>query len=205
MNFFEDFPKPEHVEQGKNVKFVPPPWVGPPQDELPTVMHIGQFLHRSPNLVLLVKSAEIYTTGCSFDLAWIIRRVDESDEEWTMLHASVFQHGPGMGPTSEDRQLLLGVQLPDGGSARTGIFARSSFLNLKDQPEAPTLAFRGGGGSGNDGEVSASGNLWLWPLPADGDIRLLAQWKGLGVEECSIVIDGTQLSAAAVSVQSLWQ
>lgn len=52
MNFFEDFPKPEPVERPKSVKFVPPPWAGPPQDELPpTVMHIGQFLHRSPNLV----------------------------------------------------------------------------------------------------------------------------------------------------------
>ncbi|WP_420178790.1 hypothetical protein [Paenarthrobacter sp. TA1.8] len=205
MNFFEDFPKPEPVERPKSVKFVPPPWAGPSQDELPTVMHIGQFLHRSPNLVLMVKSADVFRTGCLFEVSWIIRRHEENDEEWSILHSSVFQHGPVRGPSSEDLQLLFGVELPDGTKARTTVFGMGSFLDPNNQPEAPVLSFRGGGGGGGDDELSSSGNLWLWPLPADGDIRLLAQWKGLGVEECSIVIDGSQLSAAAAGVQSLWR
>lgn len=204
MNFFDDFPKPDPMERAKNAKFVPPPWVGPPQDELPAVLHIGQFLYRSPTRVLTVKSADVYTTGCSFQLAWIIRRGEESEEEWTALHASVFQHGPGMGPTSADLQLLLGVQLPDGTRARTGIFGWGRPVDLDKEPEAPALTFRGGGGSSNDDEVSASGNLWLWPLPADGELRLLAQWKGLGIGECSVAIDGSNFSSAAARALNLW-
>ncbi|UKA48965.1 hypothetical protein LFT48_16190 [Arthrobacter sp. FW305-123] len=109
-----------------------------------------------------------------------------------------------MGPTSADVQLLFGVQLPDHTSARTGIFGWGALMNHQHQPKAPALTFRGGGGSGNDDEVSASGNLWLWPLPPDGEIRLLAQWKGLGIEECSITIDGRNFSAAAARAQNFW-
>jgi len=204
VNFFDDFPKPEPMERPRNVKFVQPPWLGPPQDELPVVLNIGQFLHRSSTRVLAVKSVEVYSTGCSFQLGWVIRHGEESYEEWTTLHASVFQHGPGMGPTSADLQLLFGVQLADGTSARTGIYGWGVPMNHDKQPEAPALTFRGGGGSGNDDEVSASGNLWLWPLPADGELRLLAQWKGLDIDECSIAFDGSNFSQAAADAQNFW-
>jgi len=43
------------------------------------------------------------------------------------------------------------------------MLARGGTPDLNDQPEAPFLTFRGGGGSEN--EVSASGGLWLWQLP----------------------------------------
>lgn len=204
MNFFDDFPKLELAERPRNAKFVPPPWAGPPQDELPTVLNVAKFLHRSPNLALVVKSAEVFSTGCLFEVAWIIRRNERNDEEWSTLHSSVFQHGPVRGPSGTDLQLLFGVELPDGTRARTSVFGMGAFRDPNKQPEAPALSFRGGGGSGGDDELSSSGKLWLWPLPPDGEIRLLAQWKGLGIDESSIVIDASQFSAAAAGAQNFW-
>ncbi|MGJ3189247.1 hypothetical protein [Paenarthrobacter sp. FR1] len=204
MNFFDDFPAPEAVQPVRGARFVPPPWVGAPDHELPTVVHIGQFLHNSPTLMLAVRSASVFSVGCMFDLVWIIRRADEDNVEWATLHATIFQHGPNMGPHSADRQLLFGVQLPDGKRARTGLQDMGAHMNPTQQPEPPTLTFRGGGGSGGDDEVSASGNLWLWPLPDDGEVRLVAQWKALGMEEAFIVLDGAQLRAAAARAQPFW-
>ncbi len=97
MNFFEDFPKPEPVERPKSVKFVPPPWAGPPQDELPHSDAHRAVSAPQPQPRLMVKSAEVFRTGCLFEVSWIIRRHEENDEEWSILHSSVFQHGPVRG------------------------------------------------------------------------------------------------------------
>jgi hypothetical protein len=62
----------------------------------------------------------------------------------------------------------------------------------------------GGGGSGNDDELFSSIKFWLWPLPVDGDTRLVAQWQDLGMQEESVSLAGDQLRMAAASVQKYW-
>lgn len=73
-------------------------------------------------------------------------------------------------------------------------------------PTTPVLCLQNRGGGGGDDELTASGSLWLWPLPSagDGDLRLVAQWKDVGMGESSITLNGDQLRKAAAGVEKYW-
>jgi hypothetical protein len=101
--------------------------------------------------------------------------------------------------------LLFGVQLADGTKARADSMMHSRYPpGSAAQPDPPVLIQQGNGGNGGDDEMAGRGSLWLWPLPPDGDFRLVAQWAELGMPESSITIDGGQLRAAASSAQKYW-
>ncbi|MBT2512858.1 hypothetical protein [Arthrobacter sp. ISL-30] len=205
MTFFQDIPVPPHPPRGRAVRYVPPPWAGAPLYELPVVLHIGQFLHRSPTMVMAVKSADVYSTGCSFDVSWTLRREEQSDEEWVELNDVFFRPGPGPRRGSgADSVLLFGAQFPDGSKASTGFHGMQGFFEGTEQPDPPVLLLRGSGGNGAEDELAGSGQIWLWPLPPEGELRLVAQWKDFGLEECSIMLDGGQLRDATAGVQQYW-
>lgn len=207
MTFFEDFPVPSPPPRDRATKYVPPPWVGAPAHELPVVVNIGQFLHRSSTRILAVKSTQVFSTGCLFDLTWNIRRAEETYEEWAVTSEAFFQHDsrPRTGQNFADALLLFGVQLADGSRASTAsLHGRSPSLDRDVQPESPVLAFQGQGGGGGDDELAGRGTLWLWPLPQGRDLRLVAQWKQLGIEESSIVLDAGSLLTAAAGAQQFW-
>lgn len=206
MTFFQDIPVPP-PPRGRAVRYVPPPWAGAPLYELPAVVHIGQFLHRSPTMVMAIKSADVFSTGCSFDLAWTIRRGQQDDEEWAGLNEFFFRPVPGPGyrrGPGADSMLLFGAQLPDGSKTSTGSHGPHGFFEGADQPAPPVLLLRGNGGSGAEDEFAGSGQIWLWPLPPSGELRLVAQWKDFGLEECSVMLDGGRLREAAAGVQPYW-
>jgi hypothetical protein len=170
-------------------------------------VHIGQFLHRSPTLMMAIKSASVFSTGCIFEVSWIFRRSDEDDEKWAALNATFFRGGPRLrgGTVSLDSVLLFGVQLADGAKASTGSGVMQGIpSDPARQPKAPVFDFRGTGGNGGDDEMAGSGSLWLWPLPPPGDLRLLAQWKDFGMEESALVLDGGKLRDVAAGVQVFW-
>ncbi|MHC6228415.1 hypothetical protein ACX5I6_01210 [Arthrobacter sp. MMS24-T111] len=72
------------------------------------------------------------------------------------------------------------------------------------RPESPVLYLQNRGGGGGGDELAGSGTIWLWPLPPAGDLRLVAQWTGMGIPESSITLDGTQLREAAAGAQKYW-
>ncbi|WP_050053596.1 hypothetical protein [Pseudarthrobacter siccitolerans] len=205
MTFFQSFPVPPLPPQPRSTRYVPPPWVAPPAHELPAVVHVGKFLHRSPSIVVGVKSAEVFSTGCSFSLSWLCRRVDQNDEDWTDLQEHFHHSGMGFRQgRSQQTSLMFGVQFPNGSKASTAYQGPHSLRGIGQDPEPPTLALNNGGGSGGDDELSGTGTIWLWPLPPAGEIRLLAQWIALGMPESSVVVDGTQLREAAAATQKYW-
>ncbi|TNB75225.1 hypothetical protein FHJ30_04295 [Arthrobacter sp. BB-1] len=205
MTFFQDFPIPPSGPRPATPRFVPPPWASPPAYELPVVVHLGSFLHHSPEMVMAVKSAEVFSTGCSFSLSWIIRRGEEDEDDWADKHALFFQPGMhlrrGTVPLSG---LMFGVQFADGSKASTGARGPHGFMGSDDEPEPPTLVLNNGGGGGGPDELAGSGTLWLWPLPPAGNLRLVAQWIDFGMEESSVTLDGGQLRQAAEGVQRFW-
>lgn len=204
MTFFQDFPVPPVPPRGRAVRYVPPVWAGAPQYELPAVLHVGQFLHQSPTMVMAIKSVDVFSTGCSFDVSWTIRRGEQTDAEWADLNDVFFRSGPGAGRGSGAASMLLfGAAFPDGSKASTGAHPHGIFEGT-EQPAPPVLLFRSGGGNGGDDEFAGSGTLWLWPLPPAGELRLVAQWKDFGLAECSIVLDGAQLRDGTSGVQSFW-
>ncbi|VXC19300.1 conserved hypothetical protein [Arthrobacter sp. 9AX] len=205
MTFFRDFPVPELPPRPRTPKPIRPEWSGAPDDELPAVVHLGQFLYRSSNRVLAIRSAQIYSTGCTLDVAWFIRRADESDQDWAALNAAFFSHGHDPRHAASGTGLLFGVEFSDGSRASTAVMHMP--VGPHDpayQPTSPVLYLQNRGGGGGDDELSGSGFLWLWPLPSAGDLRLVAQWTDMGMSEGSIMLDGKRLRETAAGAEKYW-
>ena len=206
MTFFQDFPVPPLPPRPRSQRYVPPPWAAAPPYELPAVVQISTFACRTPEMVVAVKSAEVYSTGCVFSLSWLFRRGGQSDEDWDDLQHLFFQ--PRMGirrGSGRQTGLMFGVQFPDGSKASTGTLGPHGLMAGGQEPEPPILALNNGGGSGGEDEFSGTGTLWLWPLPPAGGLRLVAQWTDFGFEETSIMLDGGLLRDAASGTQQYWQ
>lgn len=205
MTFFQDFPVPPLPPRPRSQRYVPPPWAAAPAYELPAVVQIGTFLSRTPEIVVAVKSADVYSTGCVFGVSWLIRRGSQSDEDWADLQHLFFQPGRGIRRgTGRQTGLMFGVQFPDGSKASTGALEPQVFMDREQQPEPPILALNNGGGGGGEDELAGTGTLWLWPLPPAGDLRLVAQWTDFGLAETSIMLDGGRLRNAASGSQQYW-
>ena len=205
MTFFQDFPVPPLPPRPRNARHVPPPWVAAPAYEVPGVVHLGRFVSRTPSIVVALKSADVFSTGCLFNLSWVFRRADQTEDDWAELQHLFFHQGRGFrGGSGRQSGLLFGVEFPDGSKASTGSQLPYGLMEPGTNPEPPVLALNGGGGGGGDEEFSGSGTLWLWPLPPDGDLRLVCQWTDFGLEETSLMLDGGTLRQAAASVQPYW-
>ena len=205
MTFFQDFPVPPLPPRPRSQRYVPPPWAAAPAYELPAVVQIGTFLSRTPEMVVAVKSADVYSTGCVFGVSWLIRRGSQSDEDWADLQHLFFQPGRGIRRgTGRQTGLMFGVQFPDGSKASTGALGPQVFMDREQQPEPPTLSLNNGGGGGGEDELAGTGTLWLRPLPPAEDLRLVAQWTDFGLAETSIMLDGGRLRDAASGSQQYW-
>lgn len=200
MNFFDGVPTPP--QRPRMPRHVPPVWAAPPSDELPAVVSVGCFLQRTPRLVMAVKSAEVFTTGCVIELVWTVRRGSETDAEWAAVTEQCFNR-PGFrrGAAGDGGGLRFGVGYPDGQKAT--VDGMRPWGPEETAPDGPVLMpAGGGGGAGSDEEASCSAKFWVWPLPSDGDLRVVAQWPDRGMGECSVPIGG--LSAAAGKIQKYW-
>lgn len=156
-------------------------------------------------MVVALRSGDVYSTGCSFSLSWLFRRGDQTDEDWSSLQHLFFHPGMGIRPgRGQHSGLMFGVQFPDGSRASTGSQGPHGLMDIGQQPTPPVLALNNSGGSGADDEFLGKGRLWMWPLPPAGDLRLVAQWLDLGMEETSITVDGGQLRDATTGAQQFW-
>jgi hypothetical protein len=203
VSFFDDVPEPPDMP--RQPLHVPPVWAGPPSDELPGVVPMGQFYCRSAQVVMAAKSVQVFSTGCLFEVAWSIRRGSETDREWSSIADRCFNRGQYRPDSDIGRggALRFGVLFPDGPKATTSQLHTG--FDVTDDVSGPVLMMAGGGGGvGSDDEVSLSVNFWLWPLPLDGDTRVVAQRDDMGMKEESIIVTGEELRTAATKVQKYW-
>lgn len=202
MSFFDDLPAPP--ERPRQPKFVVPPWAAPPSDELPAVVPLGLFLQRSQRMVMAVKCAEVYSTGCVLELLWTIRRGTESDAEWGSLTERCFNRPSNRYGTQGGGGFRFGVAYADGRKASADEWPHWGIEGADPGP-GPVLTTAGGGsGSGSDDEVTSSAKFWLWPLPTAGELRIVAQWADVGMDQESIVVSGDVFASAAELVQPYW-
>lgn len=195
MTFFDDLPEPP--QRPRQPQPLRPGWSGPPSNELPGVVHVGEFVHNSPTTVIALKSVEVYSTGCLLELVWSVRRSDESDREWRDVMEESFSRPALPGA-------MVGVALPDGRKAIAS-YPNAEMFDGTDDVTGPVLTNIGGGGSsGNDETVQGSANYWLWPLPVEGDSKLVAKWEELGMPEGSLVVSGEKLSDALGKIRKYW-
>jgi hypothetical protein len=201
MTFFQDLPTPP--ERPRPARHVMPVWMGPPANELPVVIHVGKFLHRAPGLVMAIKSVEVFSTGCGTHVIWTIRRTDETNQQWAAAHERFFrQPPPGSGFHGDPGSgLLFGVAFPDGRKT-TSAHIHPGMFDGNEPVTGPVLMVNGEGGAGGEDELTGSARLWVWPLPENGGLRLVAQWKEAGMQEASIILGGDQIAEAARDVQA---
>lgn len=203
MSFFDDLPTPP--QRPRMPKHVPPVWAAPPSDELPAVVSVGEFLQRTPRLVMAVKSVEVFSAGCVIELVWTVRREDETDSEWALVteqcfNRPAFRHGI---PVGGDGGLRFGVAYPDGRKATED--GMRPWESEETGPDGPVLTpASGGGGGGSDEELSYSAKFWVWPLPSGGDLRVVARWPDRGMDERSVPVSGEALAAAAGEIRNYW-
>ncbi|MFJ5954559.1 hypothetical protein ACIQC5_01225 [Paenarthrobacter sp. NPDC092416] len=195
MSFFDDLPEP--AQRPRQPQPLRPGWAGPPSDELPGVVHIGEFVHSGPQLVMAVKLVEVYSTGCALELTWSVRRTNETEREWRHVMEQTFSRPGSPGA-------MVGVGFPDGRRA-VASYPSPQMFDGTDDVSGPVLTMiGGGGGSGSDEQVQGSAKYWLWPLPLEGDSELVAKWDELGMSESSLRISGADLSEALGKVRKYW-
>lgn len=200
MTFFDDLPEPP--QRPRQPQPLRPGWSGPPSDELPGVVHIGEFVYNSRQIVMALKLVEVYSTGCTLDLVWSVRRGDESDREWREVMDQTFNHPRSSLDTGTGLQ--IGVAFPDGRKAVAAIYGPSMYEGTDDVTGPVLTTLGGGGGSSNDEIVQSTAHYWLWPLPAEGDTQLVARWDALGMPESSLTLSGEQLSDALGKIRKYW-
>jgi hypothetical protein len=199
MTFFE--PASEPSERPHQPAPARPGWAGPPSDELPGVVHIGGFIYGDDRMVVALKSADVYSTGCVLEFVWTARRGGKTGSEWRDTMDQAFT--PPGSPVAAASGLMVGVGYGDG---RKALASRPGpALAEGDEVEGPVLSVLGGGGAGgNDEQVHGTARYWLWPLPLEAGTKVVVKWDGLRMPESSFNLPHERLVAAVGDVRKFW-
>ncbi len=190
MSFFDERPPPEET---RPTEPPPPEWAGPPPGVLPGLSPLRVVIFRTELACLVAQNFRAYPTGVEFALHLYLRGGKELrlDEPWGF-------HPPlPPGEPLRDDFLRLGLLFPDG-TKWTNVAARPGWRG--DPPAPPVVLSRGGGG----GDHRWHFEFWMWPLPPEGPLTVVAEWPVGGVPETSVVVDGGAIRAAAAGAEILW-
>lgn len=155
-------------------------------------------LARTNTIGIAVRGIRVFSTGCVLEIGFVIRRSDETTEQWQQITDIAF--GGRFGRRAGKDSLLFGVALSDGTSVRT------SDVVQRDEPDdAPRLASVGGH-SGSSGTERIHGNteLWLRPLPPTPTMDIVCAWPRFDLPETRHTIDTTAIHEAAAGAQWIW-
>jgi len=169
-----------------------PDWTSPPEDVLPAVIAVDRVLARSDRAVVALSAVRAFPTGVAFGLAVWVRGYD--DDDWAGMPRGVF---PGRRVT--EYTFRFGVELADG--RRASNLVRPHCDDAQD-PDGPVLIFSGGASGGPEGQVQF--DLWLWPLPPPGRLRVVCEWPAYDIAETSVELDATELVDAAARARPVW-
>lgn len=182
------------VHHGSSPGDAPPPlpaWAaGPPENELPVPVAVHAVLARTDDLVIALVGGHVWSTGVSLDLTVRVRRRDPAAPELFLLLDGLGR-GRRTGPLPG--RLLLGVELADGRVA-------TNLQREHADDDAPRLVERGGHG----GERTVDKQLWLTPVPPEGDLVVVCACEALGVAETRTVVPAAVLTGARERVVRLW-
>lgn len=176
----------------------------PPGDEIPTILPFSRFLYRSPDTVIVLESARIYSTGLAVEANWVHRRGDLTATEWTNWLQKMVKGVSG--DVTRDGfaadGLRIDVEFPDGSRASSTSLPAPSMP--PGQADGPILRLLGRSRSGGPEEASGHAIVWLSPLPPVGTVRLDLAWRELGIPDMVVELDGSALKGAADGVQKYW-
>ena len=193
MNFFPPDPPEDETEGPDHVQA---PWWKPSDGELGAVFPIGETIALTDNVALILTAARVYGNGVEFLVDRRIRRRSTSRREWHELQSRMHDH---FGRFDPDR-LRYGVVLGDG---------QQLILDLPTGPYGATPEKHGlvqsrGGGSGSEDFYTYEDGMWLFPLPPEGPLEIVAQWPAFDVPESHVVLDSAPLRELAAKARPVW-
>jgi hypothetical protein len=186
-SFFELPPPTERVPVAKEQRFRREGWQGPPTGGVPGVVPVEAVIAATERVAVAVSALFVHAEGLAFQIVAMssLDLPDDAPRMDPMLHTH--HHEPISGAIP-DEMLRVGVELCDGRKA----------TNLTPSPFPPgdddvVLSPGGGGGSSDRYEI----DYRVWPLPADGALRIVCEWPAYGIPETVLDVDGAAVLAAA--------
>jgi hypothetical protein len=156
----------------------------PPDNEVAGTVAVDTVLTRNADVAFTLRSVQVLSNGAL--LSFVLQhRVDEDPAAF----------GPQR--FAFDREVLVGVELPDGSTATS--FQGGALGGPGQDAAGPVLEAKSSSGGGRTCEIS----YWLTPLPA-GDLIVVAASMTHDLPEGRVVVPGQAIAAAAGRGQVLW-
>lgn len=193
MSFFPPDPPEDDIDDGQHV---PAPWWKPSDDEHPALLPIGETIAGNDTVALILTMARVYSNGVEFVIDRRVRRGNASRREWREMQSGIHSHFERFDP---DR-VRYGMVLGDGQHLICDVAPGMYGVT----PEKHSLNPSGGGGGGGDDHYRFDDGMWLWPLPPEGPIEIVAQWPALGIPESHVVLDSAPLRELASRARPVW-
>jgi len=207
-SFFAPVPEnvpPEEIDDLVSVRI--PIWSCPAQDVRPGAVALSVELGRSESTVVLVEGARAYEEGVVLRIVVVVREATPLAARRRLFEQLDITHGRGSLHLSLPAGgLRWGFEFSDG--RRVTTLDESPWVEMPDgvdpadwTPGHPVL------------EVlsrpavfaqSWSRDVWLWPLPPAGPLRVVCAWPDREISETSTTFDATQLRIAAAEATPLW-
>ncbi|NIZ90322.1 hypothetical protein [Kineococcus rubinsiae] len=191
-----------------DVPFSTPVWAAPPADLIPGVVGFSVELGRSTNTVVLLEGARAYPHGVELRLVLRFRETHRRAAR-DLVERLNLHHGRGsLSLALPAGGLRWGVQFADGQKVTsldespweaTGVPEGVDLAEwLVDHPvmEATTRP--------STFMNTWSRDVWLWPLPPPGVLRLVCSWAERGIGETVTEVDAEVLRQAAEHSRLLW-
>ena len=180
----------------------PPPWTQAPESELGVAVPLRELLASGSDIAIGLIDCVAYSTGFEFNIT-VLAKHDLHSEDMG------FGPPPPYGPDRSDNELTFGIQFADGRTALTGGRPGPEFMaqwkmhaeGREPAPsDGPILSPRSGGGGGKRYDF----RYWVWPLPPEGSLTFVCEWKARGLGPTAHEVDATAIRRAGASSRSVW-
>lgn len=183
-------------------------WEGPPRRTRAGVADVSVVLGRSSSTVVTLEGARCYPTGVVLGL---VVYVGETGREARRRVFAYLDRAHGRGQLSlawKPGGLRWGLETADGRRVTT-LDESPWAAGIPDDadhdtwaPDHPVLEPVGRPSGSAD---SWAREIWLWPLPPAGPIRLVCEWIDRGIAETVVHVDAAAFREAATRAEPLWR
>jgi hypothetical protein len=176
--------------------FVRQPWMSPPEDELGVALPVQKVLTTGDEAVVVLSSCVAYTSG--FQLGISIRKKYEAPPlSNPRLHREMPEMSLEVGVRFADGRETSPARDAEQRKAFSEAFAAGSDPPL---PPGPMIGSGGGGGGGRRWDWT----YWIWPLPPDGPLTVVARWPAGRVPDGEVQVEGSAIRRAGERSEKLW-
>ncbi len=164
-----------------------PSWM-PPNEVLPAIVPIGQFLIRAGRVIVALSHASVYPNGCMLDVRASAHGHDAAPDVFERIVFAA-QFGAATTAVMHDKTALR--WLPDGKPALVLMqYGLEGDFTVKNE---------------DDRRADCIIRLWLYPLPPPEPGTLSIVSPSLGPGPASCPLDGQAIVAAAAETQPYWR